>query len=168
MIKILRDFLSAIEAKTKETGESSRQNVESGETNDEPRSIEIATCALFLEIANSDDHFDEREKDKIISIMKNTFNLNDDELNDIMKVTREEVQKSVSIYEFTDIINKHYNYDEKLKIVENLWRIVLADNELHKYEDYMLRLISTNLHVSHHDFIAAKLKVKAEMQNGGK
>ncbi len=164
MIKILRELFSVIENKEKETEKSSPQNIENEETNDEPRSIEIATCALFLEIANSDDHFDEREKEKIISIMKNTFNLNDEEINDIIKVTNEEVKKSVSIYEFTDIINQHYNYDEKIKIIENLWRIVLADNELHKYEDYMIRLISTNLHISHRDFIAAKLKVKEEMK----
>ncbi len=163
MIKILRELLGAIENKKEPTANNVNSN-RAGETENDPRSLEVATCALFLEIANSDEHFDEVEREKIVSIMKKTFGLNEKEIEDLMAVTSEEVKKSVSIYEFTDIINQHYNYDEKIKIIENLWRIVLADNELHKYEDYMIRLISTNLHISHRDFIAAKLRVKEEMK----
>ncbi len=166
MIKILRELLGTAGSEEKPSESNSSQNIEKDNSHKEPRSIEIATCALFLEIANSDEHFDEREKEKIISIMKNSFNLNDEELNNLMNISEEAVKKSVSIYEFTDIINKYYNYDEKLKIIENLWKIVLADNELHKYEDYMMRIISSNLHLSHKDFIAAKLKVKEEMKSG--
>jgi uncharacterized tellurite resistance protein B-like protein len=46
-------------------------------------------------------------------------------------------------------------------LIENLWRIAFADGELHHYEEHVIRRIADLIHVSHMDFIAAKLRVEA-------
>ena len=124
--------------------------------------IKLATCALFLEIANSDDELSEVELNTIYSIMKATFNLNDEEVNHLISLSEEQIKKSVSLYEFTEIINKNFSMDEKYEIVKNLWRIILADNKLDPYEEHLIKIISGNLQLYHKDLIAAKLEVKGE------
>lgn len=122
----------------------------------------IAACALLLEIASADDNFSDDEKSKITEIMKNKFELSDDEVQQIIISSESAMENSVSLYEFTDILNKQLNTDEKYEILKYLWQIAYADGNLDTYEDHFIKKISSNLHMSHKDKIAAKLEVKKE------
>ena len=125
--------------------------------------LEIAACALLMEIANADDEFSEDERKKIIELMKKNFNLSEDEVLNIISKSEEEIEKAVSIYEFTDILNNNLNNDEKYSILKHLWRIAYSDGNLDAYEDHFIKKISNNLHIYNQERIAAKLEVKAEL-----
>ena len=56
-------------------------------------------------------------------------------------------------------INGAYTPEQKVRLVEVLWRIAYANESLHKYEEHMVRKVADLLHVPHSAFIAAKLKV---------
>ncbi|HPN37053.1 MAG TPA: TerB family tellurite resistance protein [Melioribacteraceae bacterium] len=127
--------------------------------------LQIATCAIFLEIAYSDDDFSNIEKEQIFNIIRKQFSLSDAEIEELLKHTEEVRKKSVSLYEFTEVINNNLSAEDKYKIVENLWRIILADNVINSYEEYFIRKISGNLNVSHNNLIAAKFAVKKEMES---
>ncbi|MCF6269218.1 MAG: TerB family tellurite resistance protein [Melioribacteraceae bacterium] len=124
--------------------------------------LQIATCALFLEIANSDDDFSIEEKIFIEKTMREEFNLDDELVTELLALAEEQTDESISLYEFTEVINKQYGRDAKLIILKNLWRLVFADGTLDKYEEYFMRTISKNLHLEHSDMIAAKLEAKGE------
>ena len=49
---------------------------------------------------------------------------------------------------------------DKVLLVENLWRLALADDHLDKYEEQMIRKTADLLYVSHSDFIRTKLRVR--------
>ena len=40
-----------------------------------------------------------------------------------------------------------------------LWRVAVADGEISKYEDYLIRKIADLIHLPHSEFIRAKLTV---------
>lgn len=127
------------------------------------KKVEIATCALFLEIANSDDEFSEDEKKSVLSIMKKIFNLSDEYVTELIRLSEEQIKQSVSLYEFTEIINSRFSEDQKYEVVKNLWRLIFVDNKLHAHEEYFIRKISNNLHLAHKDLMAAKIEVKKEL-----
>lgn len=131
--------------------------------NERERHLKISACAILLEIADADDLITKEEQKRIIDLMKEKFSLNDNEVSELIKQTQKERDNSVSIYEFTDILNKNLNENEKYQIVKNLWEIAYADGELDKYEDYYIKKISNNLNLHHKDRIAAKLEVKKEL-----
>lgn len=134
---------------------------------DNEKRVQIATCALFLEVANSDDDFSVEEKEFIESTMKEKFALDDKTVSELIDLSLKQTEKSVSLYEFTEIINQIFEQDSKFEILKNLWRLVFADGTLDKYEEYFIRKISGNLHMEHSDMIAAKIEVKSE-KNGHK
>jgi uncharacterized tellurite resistance protein B-like protein len=155
MINFLKDILSQNEVEIEKEAVSENKN--------KPTKLQIATCALFIEAAKADDEFLDIERAKIIKVMKNLFDLTTDSVNYLMQLSEEKRDESVSLYEYTDIINHNFNKNEKFQVMKYLWRLVLIDQNLDAYEAQFMRKIAGNLKMEHSDMIAAKMEVKAEL-----
>ncbi len=125
--------------------------------------IEIAACALFIEIAKADGEFTDEERKFIISEMKSTFNLDDDYVNDLILLAEQRVKESVSLYEFTGVINTTFTFEEKIELIESLWKLIYKDEKLNQYEDHLIKRIAATINIEHKQIINAKLWVKDQM-----
>ncbi|TSA23153.1 hypothetical protein D4R71_09035 [bacterium] len=123
------------------------------------KKIQIATCALFLEIANSDEHFSEEERSTIIEILNNEFSLSEDEVHALIEKSEHTLDESIDLWQFTNLINQNFSDEDKIKILENLWRIIYADEKLDAHEDYLAHKIANLLRLPHKTLIETKLKV---------
>jgi uncharacterized tellurite resistance protein B-like protein len=72
------------------------------------------------------------------------------------------VDRAHDLHQFTAEINRSLAHEEKLRLVEQLWRVARADEVVHKYEEHIIRRIADLLHVSHREFIAAKLRAAGD------
>ena len=70
------------------------------------------------------------------------------------------MNRSIDLWQFTNLINQNYSTDEKLQIIETMWKIVYADGRLDKHEDYLVHKLSNLLRLTHKQLIDAKLRVK--------
>lgn len=122
--------------------------------------LKLASAALMFELLATDRHIDQRETAAFKSILMDSFNLNHTELDDIIKLAEEEARQAVSLFEFTSLINEAYSYEDKLSLIENMWRLALADEHLDKYEEQLIRKTADLIYVSHSDFIKTKIKVR--------
>lgn len=122
-------------------------------------SMEMAVAALLIEVSRADLELAEVEKQSVEKTLRRKFSLSDDELEHLVKLAKVEVEESVSIYQFVQLVNDNYEYADKVKLVEAMWEVAFADGALDKYEDHMIRKIADLIHVSHSDFIQRKLKV---------
>lgn len=154
MLKYLKELLTG-ETATEESGGAELSHTEK---------LQIATCALFIEVAKSDENFSQEEKDYTVKILRKQFELTPEEVNELMKLAEETADESVSLYEYTNVINQHFAKDEKFEIVKNLWRLIYIDENLDKYEEHFIRVITNNFHLEHQDLIDAKMMVKEEME----
>lgn len=125
--------------------------------------VEVATCALFIELAKSDGEFSKEERDLIVTQMKNLFDLEKKYIDDLILLAEEKIRQSVSIYEFTGIINKSFTQDEKIALLENLWRLIYTDEKLSAYEDHMIKRIGATMNIEHKQIINSKLWVKQQL-----
>jgi len=128
---------------------------------DKQHALRLATTALLIEMMRMDDHFHAKEQDVLLKQIKNRFKLTDAESSELLELASDELKNSTDYYQFTSLINQHFEYDEKIHIVESLWEVAYADDELDIDEEYLVRKISELIYVSHPDFIAAKLRVKS-------
>lgn len=128
----------------------------------EKRKLEVATAALFIEIAKADGEFSDDERKKIIKLMKQTFELEDDCVKDLIELSEQKIKESVSLYEFTTIINDNYSNDQKFELMKNLWKLIYVDEKLNMYEDHLAKKIGAMLNMDHKKIIEAKLVVKEE------
>jgi len=139
-----------------------KQRIEKSEPADNNRKLQVATCALLIEIAKADTEFTEDERKKIISVMKNTFNLEKDYADELLELSEEKIKESISIYEFSTTINQNFSKEEKFRLLENLWRLIYIDETLNAHEDHLIKKIGNTLNMEHKDIINAKLIVKEE------
>ncbi len=128
------------------------------------KKVQIATCALLIEMANADDNFTEEERKKIISAMQKTFDLSREYVDELIELSEERVKKSIDIYGFATTINENFSKDEKFELLKNLWRLIYTDETLDMNEDHLIKKIGNTLNMEHSDVIGAKLLVKEENQ----
>ena len=121
---------------------------------------ELTYASLLIEVINSDNKFDDRERDKLLEILSSKLDIPKEELDNFTELAQKKSEDSTSLYEFTREINDQYEYEEKVSLITDLWGIAYSDGKLDKYEDYVIRKIADLIYVSHADFIKSKLKVK--------
>lgn len=121
--------------------------------------IQIASCVILLEVAKFDFDFSSIEKETTKAILKNEFAIPEDAIEDLMKISEEKREDSVDLWEFTNVINKNFSREEKIKIIEAAWKIIYADDKLDKYENHYVHVLADLLRLRHDELIDAKLNI---------
>ena len=127
--------------------------------NDSNSRVQVASCALLLEMANADGEFSEIERENIINLLKKDFDLSDEDAQEIIEATNKELKERIDLWHFTNLINVNYSMQEKIRVIETVWRVIYADGKLDAHEDYLVHKLATLLKLTHKELIDAKLKV---------
>ena len=127
------------------------------QANDE-ENIRLAAAALMVEVSEADFENKSEEQQALKAILKNSFNLNEKDCEELFKLAEPKYENATDSFEFTHLINQHFSAQQKIKLIDQLWQIAYADRVLDKYEEQVIRRISELIYVSHSDFISSKLK----------
>ena len=119
-----------------------------------------ACIALLLETSMADEVLDESELQALKNTLQKDFLIDEDEVDELINLAKENVQDSTSLYEFTRDINDNFDATERVKLIESMWKIAYADGNIDKYEEHIIRKVSNLIYVAHSDFINAKLSAK--------
>ena len=119
----------------------------SSEYKEDNKKLELL-CGLMIEAAYTDGQVDESELDKIKLSLTNVFEEDSEEVNITIKEAINNKNNSKSLHHYTSFINKNFNEDKKLLLIEALWEIILSDGEIHDYESNLIRRLSGLLYIS--------------------
>ncbi|MGK0250034.1 MAG: putative tellurite resistance protein B-like protein [Oleispira sp.] len=122
---------------------------------------ELAAAALLVEIMNADHDLSLAESESIKNILFDTLSITADVADELLATAKKEVHEATDLFQFTGVINTSYRYEEKVSLIESLWKVAYSDNQLDKYEEHMVRRIADLLYVSHSDFMQTKNRIKA-------
>jgi uncharacterized tellurite resistance protein B-like protein len=125
------------------------------------RAVWLAAGVLLFEISRADNKVEDAERVVMRTALQSTFNLTADEAAEIMGLSEAQSRTAASLYEFTSVIDAEFSSDQKKRIVEMLWLVAFADGIKDAQEEHLVRKIAGLLHVSHPDFIDAKIKARA-------
>ena len=134
------------------------------EPEQEQKRIQVATCALLLEVAHADKTLHDLEEQTIRDLLAHKFDLDEQEIAELIDYARGELEESTDLFRFAREINAQFSIDEKLQVMEAVWRIIYADGVLDRYEDALARQLSTLLRIDHHMSIELKVKVLDEQR----
>ena len=121
--------------------------------------MQLASAALLIELSRADYTRDSREQQAIETALKKTFELDEQQLSTLIELAEEENNEATSLYQFTSLIKDNYSAEQRFELVKLLWQVAIADGEISKYEDHLIRKIADLIYLPHSEFIKAKLYV---------
>ena len=117
-------------------------------------------AALLIHAAKIDENFSESEE-AIIKQALLQIGANDENLESIFSNGKKIEENSNQILEFTKEV-KNMNENDKIKIVETLWRIIYSNNEADIYETSLMRRLGGLLYIDNKIMGNIKDKIKKE------
>jgi uncharacterized tellurite resistance protein B-like protein len=127
---------------------------------DETHSIQLATAALLIEVARIDSASTEGERAAVLHAVREKFGIPGAEAAALIELAEAEVSQAHDYFQFTSLVNRHFSAEQKLRIIELMWRVAYADAELSAHENHLMRKIGDLLHIPHGDYIAAKMRAR--------
>ena len=117
-------------------------------------------AALLIHAAKIDENFS-NEEEKIIYQTLLKIGANNEKIDEIIQVGKEIEENSNQILEFTKEV-KNMSNENKIKIIEALWKIIYSNKKADIYEANLMRRLAGLLYVDNKTMGLIKEKVKNE------
>ena len=127
--------------------------------------LQLATAVLLIEVMKSDNNYANVEQETILKILKQRFLLTDAQVAQLTERGKKTADSANDFYQFTSLINRELGRTERIRILEYMWQVAYADHKISADENHLMRKMGDLLHISHADYIAAKMRAKpADME----
>ena len=115
-----------------------------------------AVLSLLIEACKVDGIVSDNEIEKITDLLINKFHLEPSKAKNAVNFVLEKANEKVEIFSDIKVVLDTMDHEERIKVVEMLWGVVLADGNVDDYEANLMRKISSLLHVSSFENAEAK------------
>ena len=126
-----------------------------------PDRVRLAAAALLVEVVRMDEGVDALERRRIAELLAQRFALSPPEVQALLEEAEQEAERSSQLFAFTREIDDVFAYEERVELIEMLWEVAYADDNLHHLEANLMRRIVGLLHVEDRDSGAARKRVLA-------
>lgn len=123
----------------------------------------IATAALLIEAALSDDDYQDVERDAIVNVLVRHYRISDTEARDLVREAEKAQAESEQLFYFTRTVKDNFPIDTRVQMIEMLWEIAYADGKLSKFEANLVRRIAGLIYVSDRERGDARKRVMARL-----
>lgn len=120
----------------------------------------LALTALLVRVARSDNEYSSAERRNIQSIIADRYGLDQTSRDALLSDAETLEAEAPDTVRFTRAIKDAVPYEDRLEVIEALWKVVLADGARAKEEDALLRLVANLLGVTDMDSAQARLRVE--------
>ena len=118
--------------------------------------IELTAAVLAYEIARSDGDISDSELSVLMEEIEKIAKKVGKDKYEILKIVEMYSKDSVSFYEFIEDINNNYQKDQKLSLLEFMWKTAYADGKLDVDEERLVRRVADLIKIK--DLEVLKLK----------
>jgi len=111
-------------------------------------------------VARIDQDSSTAEKSAVLRAVREKFELPHEEAERLIALAEEEMKQASDYFQFTSLINRHFTQEQKQRVIELMWRVAYSDANLSAHENHLMRKVADLLHISHGDYIAAKMRAQ--------
>jgi uncharacterized tellurite resistance protein B-like protein len=130
-------------------------------------SVELSTAVLLVEVMRSDPQHDGPERQAIGALLRRRFALDDEHVRELLASAEERSRVANDYFSFTSLLNDHLAHEDKVAVIEFMWRVAYADGDADAGENHVISKVADLLHVTHGEYIAAKMHAKQDALSSG-
>jgi len=125
---------------------------------------QLAAAVILLEAAGADYDCSDEEIAHVLRTLREQFGIPAEFADELLELARAERSRAVDLFHFTRELNARLSREEKMALMEGVWRILYADGRLDRFEDHFAHKLAGLLRISNREKIDAKLRVREEMK----
>jgi uncharacterized tellurite resistance protein B-like protein len=126
----------------------------------ERRHLQVAVAALLHEARRADYHPGDDEYAAARKALAEMFGLSGGECVAVLEEGRARAEQLTSFYAPVTIIKRDFSLEERVRLVEHLWRVAYANGRLDPYEDHYVRKIAHLLYVPNTQSMLARNRAR--------
>ena len=124
--------------------------------------LRLGIACLIHEARRVDFDDDAREHPAALDALAKMFGIDRDEAEALLAEARQKTQHLSSYYSIVSAIKRDLSAEQRVLLIEVLWRVAYADQALHAYEDHFVRKIAHLLYVPNTQVMLARSRARAE------
>lgn len=125
--------------------------------------LAAAAAAILVETAMLDGDFDDNERSVIHAILTERFGLADAEAVTAIDAVAEKAMQPNVLYAASRVIKERFSEEQRIDLLQMLWRVAYADGTLHDYEANLVRRVAGLLYVPDRDSGMARKRALEEL-----
>jgi len=126
--------------------------------------IKIVLCVLLLEAAHSDGECSDEEMDHLIATLTDQFGVARKDIDTLVEAGYKERDNAIDLFRFTRYLNNNYSKQEKIEVMESVWRVIHTDGRLEAHEDQFAHKLANLLRLTHKELINAKIAARQQLE----
>ncbi|MFI4926585.1 MAG: TerB family tellurite resistance protein [Burkholderiales bacterium] len=154
MLRALQDLFDSLSAPSLSPAEQEHQ-------------LQLATAVLLVEVMRSDAAVQPAERAAILAALHRQFPLEPDALQRLLQLAEQTSRTASDFFAFTSTLNERFSHEQKIGVVEFMWQVAYADGRIDEGENHVISRVAGLLHVTHGEYIGAKLRAKQAAGLGG-
>jgi uncharacterized tellurite resistance protein B-like protein len=136
-------MLEAIQRFVRERLVGNEDTSRPGEASAQHSRVQLAACALLLELAHADNEFSSEERKHIESTVARHFGLDEVAVAELLRLAEAERAQSLDHFQFTRLVAAEYDLAQKMVLAEVMWGVILADGRLSDHETHLVRKMAS-------------------------
>ena len=105
--------------------------------------VQLAACALLLELAHADGEFSAEERQHIERTLVRHFGVDETTGAELLRLAEAERSQALDHFQFTRLIAAEYDLGQKMVLAEVMWGVILADGHLSNHETHLVRKLAS-------------------------
>ena len=135
------------------------KDIFSPETYEEGITSNSAIAAILVRAAKTDNEYTESEKKLIDHLLANNLNISQEDAR-LLRLQGQELEMEINDnVQLTRIIKQDIPYEDRHQLIEQLWSIILDDNNRTPEENKLMRVLTHLLGISDVNSAKARSKV---------
>jgi uncharacterized tellurite resistance protein B-like protein len=119
----------------------------------------LSVAVLLVEAGLMHGDFSAEERATTVQLLSRRFALSLDEADELIGRAEARARTTAQYFPFTNSLNTSMSIDDKIEVIEMLWRIAYADGNLDAFEDQLIRQVAGLMHVPDRDRMNARKRV---------
>lgn len=124
----------------------------------------IALCVLMIEAAHVDGECSDDEMAHVIATLTDKCGVSREDIDELIERAYQKREEAIDLFTFTRYLNQNYSKDEKLRVMESVWRVIHIDGRLEGHEDHFAHKLANLLRLTHKELIDAKIRAREQLK----
>jgi uncharacterized tellurite resistance protein B-like protein len=122
--------------------------------------LQLATAVMVVEVMRADTSFHAGEREAVHAALREKFALGADEAARLAELAEATAHQATDLYTFTSRIDERFGMEQKIRMIELMWRIAYADGHLSDHERHVMWRIADLLHVPQGAYVHARMRAR--------